>query len=166
MAAEAEEPDEAGRAIYTGDGAAFAELLRPLAVKKGIRLCVYTCETATVSKALLDVESVADHHELLAILKGAQENLAFKKTTVEIGIRALAADGSIKVAQIYFKDFVDATRRRIRNLCRVVSQAELRPSPPKWVFDLPWKSDEATPDAKRLRHRCKTPDTAKKDCKL
>ena len=166
MAAEAEEPDEAGRAIYTGDGAAFAELLRPLAVEKGKALCTYTCETATVSKALLDVESVTAHTELLAILRAAQENLAFKKSTVESGIRALASDGSIKVAQIDFKDFVDTTCRRIRNLCRVVSQAELRPSPPKWVLDMPWRSDEATPDPKRLRVRAKTPDSAKKDCKL
>jgi hypothetical protein len=157
----ADEAADESRNSWRGNAADMANILRPFAIADGVSLCTYTCEATTVSKAVLDIASVGKNGALLEALHAVQENLSFKKLTMEQALKQLVDDGTIAaVKKQNVKAFVVVLANRIRNMCRVVSQALTKADPPKWTEHLPWLAEacegEETPAAKRQRISCKT----------
>jgi hypothetical protein len=76
--------------------------------------------------------------ELVAVLHGLQENLSFPKTIVRIACLEIAStlaaeDASWAMSADEMSDFCETLTRRCRNLCRVISQAELKTPCVAWL---------------------------------
>jgi hypothetical protein len=128
--------------------------LRPHAVANGPSFCKYDDESKNCSDAKLKHgnKGVEGHLELLASLQKLHNNLSFPKvalvTTLGTLLASMEDDSAWKMAEEEKKDWCETLARRLRNMCRCVSQGELKSKNSKWVKSLPWKSDvEAKPAA-------------------
>jgi len=84
---------------------------------------------------------------LLAALHGLQENLVFKKTTVEEALDLiLEKHGKSwgRMTETERIDWKETLTRRLRNLCRAVSQGECKTRNATWVKALPWHAANGT----------------------
>ena len=135
------------------------ELLKaflPLAMAKGLSFCRYADEQQLTAKAKLvhGAKGVEGHHELLLALKRIQPNLSFTKLAVHKALELLLQEESIqkdirfKMTEDDKRDWQTVMKRRVRNMCRVVTQGERKADntgkPVKWVANLPWNASNAS----------------------
>jgi hypothetical protein len=153
--------DTSSRSIYSGDAATLAEVLKPFAKKCGVSFCRYgdEAELPKDAKLLHGADGVEGHLQLLSALHGQQGNLSFSKgivkSTLELVLKAnVVAPAWAKMSEVEKQDWVTTMVRRIRTMCRAVSQGELKAATcgakgkaiPDWIGLLPWrKQDAASP---------------------
>jgi hypothetical protein len=126
---------------------------------KGKSWCTYPCEVEVLSKAVLDTKSIEEHYDLLTALQAAQGNLAFPRNIVKDAVQVIVVSNKATFAlKGKETDYIETMTRRLRCMCRCVSQGELRKPQPQWVRSLPWvgkddsdAADGETPSAKRVR---------------
>ena len=125
-----------GRSSWKGTAQQLADVLLPLATD--VSFCAYSSECRLVTQAKLHIKDVLKHSVLLEALKNLQGNLSFTQKVVEGALRIVLKHQKWKLSQAEGDSWVSVLGRRIRNLCRVVSQAEQKDRPAKWVHHLPW----------------------------
>ena len=106
-------------------------------VVKSKSFCTYPDESEKRKDAKLHVEHIAPHHELLHALHGLQPNLSFAKNQLREALLDINKDKKY-VKDAHTDDWVTTMVLRVGNLCRVVSQSEMKPSKARWVQELPW----------------------------
>ena len=120
----------------------IAESLERVARQKGITFCRYSDQTNEVQRAKLFEADLPAEHELLHDLKKLKANLNFKKTMMEQALEILKSKLKWKITNADFKEYQVTMTKRMRNMCRVVNQGEVKKnksgSGPKWLLDLPW----------------------------
>ena len=125
----------------------LAKSVQHIAKKKGFTFCRYSDLTNEVQKAKLIEEDLPDEHELLHELKKLRANLNFKKPMIEGMLKILRGSMKWRITDVDFDEYVKTMTRRIRNMCRVVNQGEVKKnktgSGPKWLLDLPWMSSSS-----------------------
>ena len=136
--------------------AGLLEAVLPFALEKGPSWCRYECEAKLVAKASLvktGEKGVEGHHKLLAALRQVQPNLSFTSSAVKhvckqlFSHENLKTDERFKMTEAEKKDYMSVMSCRVRNMCRVVAQAELKckrsGKVADWVAQLPWNRGEA-----------------------
>ena len=126
---------------FAGDGAAFAALIHDVVgACRGHVWCTYPSEERNLQHARLDIKSVYAHHDLLGALHAGQGNLSFPQSTVSAGVQLLVDDcaENFKLKPAERTDYIKVMTLRVLNLCRCVSQGQIKKPPAKWVQDLPW----------------------------
>ena len=130
---------------FCGDVDALAAQVSAIAVAKGRSFCKWPDESETLGEAALHVDKVEPEHDLLLVLKRAQDNLCFSRKQVETVVEKVITESKWKLAAADKEDMIKIMARRIRNMCRAVHQAELKSSsrhPPTWIQHLPWHRAE------------------------
>ena len=150
-------------AIWPGSCADLVAALLPHARALGKSWCDYRDESKTTGNAKLihgegGVETKRNI-ELLTVLRGLQENLSFPKSIVraaclEVAVTLAAEDRSWAMSAEELADYCETLTRRSRNLCRVISQAELKTPCVAWLKKMPWTNrDEDELGRKPIRKR-------------
>ena len=121
------------------DAAALATILAPIIDSKGKRWLQYD-ETKLAIDAKTDVPMILAAGDLLSGLHAEHLALVFKRSVVQAAIKlelerrnerwGLSAEQCL--------DYVETMSRRLVNICRVVSQALRKKTPPRWTAQLPW----------------------------
>ena len=128
------------RPRFTGDVDVLATEVAAVAADKGRSFRKWPDESERVESSSLHVNSVEAEHELLAVLKRAQENLSFSRKQIETVVEKVILLAKWKLGPNDKGDMIKIMTRRIKNTCRSVHQAELKASPrrpPGWVRALP-----------------------------
>ena len=144
----------ATRDSYKGSADDYAQIVIPLMTEKGLLWTQYRSTEENASKAKLvhgrhggiqgELDVLVAHHK-------AQANLSFTKTVVRKGLelavkhmRTTTTSARFKMNKQEEADWLDLSTRRIRNLCHVVGQAELKPVTPQWLKKMPWHAGDGT----------------------
>jgi hypothetical protein len=139
--------EKQNRNTYKGDAAQIADALLPLATQRGPPFCKYGDESTNSSDAKVIAAEVENEHELLNNLKKIQSNLSFSKKKMEAGVAIVQAKyfHNWKLKGKDAEDHITTMSCRIRALCRVVSQAELKSGRvrPAWIDQMPWRAQAA-----------------------
>ena len=157
-ASEADDDDSAGPQRFEGTAIDLEAVMMPFA-DADLAFCKYADESKNVqdAKVVNGDRGIEGHHLLLAALYGMQPNLSFSKTVMEgaldIMIKKCAKKWRMTTPEQ--ADWLITMNRRIRNLCRVVSQGQLEQPQPAWLKHLPWAGTE-TP-ASALKEKAATP---------
>jgi hypothetical protein len=140
---------ETSRDSYSGPTSALADVLARF---DGPSLCRYGDESPQTTKAKLLVKGpkgIEGSIKLLELLHDIQPNLSFCKNQTKAALHLvyenqLAAERSAKtggwasrMTATDLDDWVETLQRRIRNLCRVTSQAVIKNNA-SWLSMLPW----------------------------
>ena len=157
----------ASRDTYNGRVCDLAALLLPFVQKSGVSFCTYPCEGKKVTGAALNFDSAKRHFALLKSLHEAQPNLSFKRSTMEDALKSIVKDlngSALKLkGKDEIKDFITTMSSRIRCMCRAISQGEKKNPCPKWVAELPWRSEQQQQRQQVVRKRPAGNDTVKED---
>ena len=144
--------DESGtsRLTFCGDEGELASKVGAMQKKIGtLTLITYSDESAIPAKSRLvrGPKGVDGNIEFLEIIHDFQPNLSFSKETVTSVLKTIVKDNSMKFKDTKEKEqWIEAMSRRWRNLCRNVSQAEMREPMPKWMLTIiPWHWNDAQP---------------------
>jgi len=133
----------ATRRRWSGNAADLASALQPVVQSKG-RSWIKYGEAQHTQGAKVDQASIAECHDILAILKQFQANLSFTKATIKAVVQTLlklnAGEESWSVKADHLDDYSNTISLRVANLCRCVSQGELKRSSTPWVKQLPWRN--------------------------
>jgi hypothetical protein len=142
------------RDSFKGSANDYAQIVIPLMTQKGLLWTEYKSTEETASKAKLvqgrhggiqgELDVLVAHHK-------AQANLSFSKSVVRKGLelavkhmRTTTSSARFKMSKQEEADWLDLSSRRIRNLCHVVGQAELKPVTPQWLKKMPWHAGDGT----------------------
>jgi hypothetical protein len=137
------------------------EVCNVLSRFSGPSICKYSEETAKTSSAKVQLngdKGITASHELLRGLHEVQPNLSFTKMLMKHALRLMfdecaAKDEELeksergwasKMSAAQKEDWEETMQRRIRNLCRVVAQAQVKARPAAWVRSLPWHAGSST----------------------
>ena len=126
--------DDRKRSVYPGSSQQIADAIFDVAYN--VSFCSYPDESPRVAKAKLHVDSIRSHSALLSKLQLLQPNLSFPKRALQRALRIVAARRKWKLEEPAMEDWVDTLSRRIRNMCRVVSQALQKDPYPAWLQPL------------------------------
>jgi len=123
--------------------------VKPIVVARGRSFCTYADESKRLTDAKLvhGQHGVEGHHSLLAALNGLQENLVFKKSTVEEAMDLIFEKHGKSFGRMTEgerADWKETLTRRLRNLCRAVSQGDCKSRNAAWVKALPWHAASGT----------------------
>ncbi len=137
---------------FPGSASQLAEVLLPFADSPSI--CRYGDESATTAQAKLiknGKDGIDGHLPLLAKLYELNNGLSFTKNTVDFALKEVyetkMADKqswAAKLTTTELEDWQATIGRRLRNLMRVTSQAELKSPAPSWLKMLPWRTETST----------------------
>ena len=127
---------------YTGTAEQLFQKLLPFARKHGISFCKYDDENTKVAAAKLvhGKEGVEGHRELLSLLHDSHASLSFNKLLMEQALAKIPEECGWKLSAEEAVDWHVTIARRMRNMCRVVSQAQLKMPWPTWICELPWNA--------------------------
>ena len=138
------------KSIYCEDP---EELTKLLIEENQKSFCRYSSEADLVENATLDVASVQAHHDLLMKLRKIQPNLFFSRGCVKEAVEAMNEKLRFVTIEKHKDDYVSTMVKRIRNLCRIVTQGESKTKSmivekkPAWVRQLPWNLAESKTEA-------------------
>ena len=137
------------REHYRGDAAKLTEALMEFATKDGPSFIKYADEQkATAQAKLLHGKSgVEGHYEVLSRLKALQCNLSFTRAAVLSSLDEVLATHrqNWRMNSAEAMDWRETIARRLRNMCRAVSQGESKRPGSSWVQQLPWRCAQAEP---------------------
>ena len=83
---------------FCGDVDALAAQVSAIAVAKGRSFCKWPDESETLGEAALHVDKVEPEHDLLLVLKRAQDNLCFSRKQVETVVEKVITESKWTVA--------------------------------------------------------------------
>ena len=111
----------------------LSELAKPS--KSSIR---YPDESDQVHKAKHHKDAVVKHAPLILKVKALQDNLAFKRSTVEDAMSILAERDKLawKLAEGDIENWKQVLANRFRNMMHVVCKEACKPKPAAWVVAL------------------------------
>ena len=98
------------------------------------------CKSDTVTAAKqLHVNSclLEKHTAILLTLKKKQRDSSFSRSNVETALQQILVSETWNPSSEKKQSAVQVMTRRLRNTCTVVSQAEAKEKPPKWI-NMPW----------------------------
>ena len=151
------------RDSFKGTSEEFSAVLLGFASEHGPNFVTYGCEAETCKHARLIVQGrdgVAGHHKLLAKLHNVQPNLSFPKRRVLSALDLVYREHRKREGWAMSKSEAEDWRvticRRIRCLCRVVAQGQLKSSRSGWVAALPWRASETKSAEEGSTHAWKT----------
>lgn len=139
-----------GRDHFAGSASAIAEVLENFAASPS--LCKYSDESDTTGKAKLvrgDL-GIEGGHQLLTELHGLQPNLSFTKNQIRAALSLVlkkliehskdtsTKSWAAKLTKQEQTDWLETLQRRIRNMCRIAAQGQLKSPNTAWVKALPW----------------------------
>ena len=133
---------------FIGNPLKLIEVLVKVGRIEGPRICSYADEGDQCSKAkLIHGEcGVQGAHALLAELYEVQPNLSFARRTLQYALKqtldTLNGEPGWNLSPPECLDWVETHQKRIRNLCRVVSQGQYKVRKVSWVKALPWMCGE------------------------
>jgi hypothetical protein len=136
-----DDEDSLGRPTrFTGTVDELEAAMMPLA-ELHCAFCTYSDESKSVkdAKVVHGVRGVEGHSELLQALYSIQPNLSFSKGLMEGALELMLKKSAKKWRMTIPEqaDWMTTMTRRIRNLCRVVSQAQLKQPPQTWLKHVP-----------------------------
>ena len=145
-----DDEESLGRPRFTGTVEELEAVMMPFA-ETDIAFCKYSDESKNVKDAKLvhGRRGVEGHIDLLQALYNIQPNLCFSKVVMEQALQVMLKKGAKrwKLSSREQDDWLITMTRRIRNLCRVVSQALLKQPQPIWMKHVPLIA--TSPSAKR-----------------
>jgi hypothetical protein len=134
---------------FGGTADELYEILKKCASENGASFCRYRDESAIVTEAKLvhGDDGVEGHLGLLTELHSLQANLSFTKVLVDEALGKIFADfkDEWKMKNGDLDDWRVTLQRRIRNLCRCVSQGGVKSAGAQWVKNLPWNLSSGAP---------------------
>ena len=144
---------------YKGTAEDYSKTVIPLMEKKGLLWTQYRSAEKKISDAKLvhgEHGGVQGEIDVLAAHYNLHASMSFTKKTVEKGLvlalrhmrKTSTNSAKFKMTKDEEKDWVDLSSRRIRNLCRVVGQAESKRVAPHWLQTMPWKQGAAASGSK------------------
>ena len=135
-----DDEDSLGRPRFSGTVDELEAVMMPFA-EADVAFCKYSDESKNVkdAKVVHGVRGVEGHTELLQALYSIQPNLCFSKVLMEQTLQLMLKKGAKKWRMSIPEqhDWMTTMTRRIRNLCRVVSQAQLKQPQPTWIKNVP-----------------------------
>ena len=141
--------EAADRKRYAGSAEELAEVLFPLVATK--RFIMYD-DAAKVSDSKTMPELINKSHELLAGLHDADSKLAFCRSTVKAALEIVLEKRSFfDMSEDHRKPWLETNTCRVMNLCRCVSQGDLKATRPAWANQLPWNNDGDEPPTKKSK---------------
>ena len=145
-----DDEESLGRPRFTGTVEELEAVMMPFA-ETDIAFCKYSDESKNVKDAKLvhGTRGVEGHTALLQALYNIQPNLCFSKVVMVQALQLMLkkAAKKWKLSIPDQDDWLTTMTRRIRNLCRVVSQALLKQPQPIWMKHVPLIA--TSPSAKR-----------------
>jgi len=145
-----DDEESLGRPRFTGTVEELEAVMMPFA-ETDVAFCKYSDESKNVKDAKLvhGRRGVEGHTDLLQALYNIQPNLCFSKAVMEQALQLMLKKGAKKwkLSIPEQDDWLTTMTRRIRNLCRVVSQALLKQPQPIWMKHVPLVV--TSPSAKR-----------------
>jgi hypothetical protein len=145
-----DDEESLGRPRFTGTVEELEAVMMSFA-ETDVAFCKYSDESKNVKDAKLvhGRRGVEGHTELLQALYNIQPNLCFSKAVMEQALQLMLKKGAKKwkLSIPEQDDWLTTMTRRVRNLCRVVSQALLKQPQPIWMKHVPLVV--TSPSAKR-----------------
>jgi hypothetical protein len=125
---------------YTGNPRETAEALRPIVEAKGKSFCRYPCEAELIADAKVFPKSMEVEDDLIFALYTENESMAYTKKQIEKTLDIILASNNEKwkMSLESIVDWRETMCRRIRNLCRCISQkiGKKESGTPQWFKDL------------------------------
>jgi len=110
-------------------------------------------------KAKLNVDQIAQAHDILDMLHQHQANLSFTRKVAETVVRELLHQFQEHTAWKCREDDVDnyvvTLTNRFCNICRAVSQGEVKHPECSWVSAVPWR--QSMPEPRETPNKSRTP---------
>jgi hypothetical protein len=125
---------------YTGKPSELAEALRTIVEAKGKSFCRYPCEAELIADAKVYPKSMEVEDDLIFALYTENESMAYTKKQIEKTLDIILASNNEKwkMSSESIVDWRETMCRRIRNLCRCISQkiGKKESGKTKWFKDL------------------------------
>ena len=135
-----EDEDSSAPQRFDGNAVELVAVMMPFA-DADCAFCKYADESKNVkdAKVVHGDRGVEGHRDLLQALYGIQPNLSFSKGVMEGALEMMIKKTAKKwrMTTTEQTDWLITMSRRIRNLCRVVSQAQLKNPQPSWMKQFP-----------------------------
>ena len=115
-----------GRGRFGGTASDLAHVICPFVDRDGVSWIRYS-EEEEVKKAKLDKEACAKHGDVAAACKQEQDNMSFKKDTVEgcMGIIVREKQEEWKFSEEDANDWQSTVTRSLRNMLSCIHKAEI-----------------------------------------
>ena len=163
--AEAADPDgDDDSDLDAQDLAKLADILRQQAKRFGTKVCPYFDDSPLVNDARLKhgkddgIEACMPLlRKMHAVRRGLNSSRLFYKKALRQINQEMTDAGDWNMTKPAVKEWVDLFTNKLRNMCRVVSQAEMKSPECDWIQKMPWKQDGAAPAKKRRKVLQKRP---------
>ena len=109
---------------YRGEPKQLAARLMPLAISRGKSLCRYPCETEKIEDAKVIAKAMQAEDDLILALYDENNAMAYTKKQMEQGLQIVLNERqkTWKMSDVECADWKETMCRRIRNMCRCISQ--------------------------------------------